>query len=440
MIESIGTQHVRRRRRQSSQAARPHKPLDKIKQNPVHKKRTRRRKKTVSAFKSFSGPRPGSGIREAVPSWFKSLRFSFKPVEKGKSAAAPSAPADNLRAGGRQPLFRVGSPFAPAFLRLISPALTVTAVALVVLILYCSFVQTGKSGDIFITPGEDSGFRVNMASYAGLYSQASLGGSSPENSSLESGMSSEDIPLDLMETFSWRNYTVKQGDSVSKIAAAFGISMDAIIASNGITNARRLRRGQTLKIPNMDGIPYTVKNGDTFLKISTAMNVPLAAILDANDVQSEIIVPGTVLFIPGARMRTEDLKLALGEFFIYPIRGRLTSPFGWRNDPINGVRRYHAALDLAAPIGTPVKAAMDGRVATVGYNGTYGKFIIVSHSGGFQTLYAHLNVTSVTQGSLVDQGAKIGEVGSTGYSTGPHLHFAAYKNGRAVDPRELLSP
>jgi murein DD-endopeptidase MepM/ murein hydrolase activator NlpD len=170
------------------------------------------------------------------------------------------------------------------------------------------------------------------------------------------------------------------------------------------------------------------------------MNIPLAAILDANDVQSETITPGTVLFIPGARMRTEDLKLALGEFFIYPIRGRLTSPFGWRNDPISGVRRYHAALDLAAPIGTPIKAAMDGRVSTVGFNGTYGKFIIVSHSGGFQTMYAHLSVTSVTQGSPVNQGTKIGEVGNTGYSTGPHLHFAVYKNGRAVDPRDLLSP
>jgi murein DD-endopeptidase MepM/ murein hydrolase activator NlpD len=139
-------------------------------------------------------------------------------------------------------------------------------------------------------------------------------------------------------------------------------------------------------------------------------------------------------------MRSEDLKLALGELFIYPIRGRLTSPFGWRNDPISGVRRYHAALDLAAHTGTPVKAAMDGKVATVGYNATYGKFIILSHSGGFQTMYAHMSVTSVTQGSTVQQGAKIGEVGSTGYSTGPHLHFAIYKNGRAVNPFDLLSP
>jgi murein DD-endopeptidase MepM/ murein hydrolase activator NlpD len=76
----------------------------------------------------------------------------------------------------------------------------------------------------------------------------------------------------------------------------------------------------------------------------------------------------------------------------------------------------------------------------VGFNGTYGKFIILSHGNGFQTMYAHLSVTSVVQGSPVNQGAKIGEVGNTGYSTGPHLHFAVFKNGRAVNPSDLLSP
>jgi murein DD-endopeptidase MepM/ murein hydrolase activator NlpD len=128
----------------------------------------------------------------------------------------------------------------------------------------------------------------------------------------------------------------------------------------------------------------------------------------------------------------------LGELAVYPIRGRLTSGFGWRSDPINGARRYHAAIDLAAAIGTPVKAAMDGKVAAAGNNATYGKFIILSHDGGYQSMYAHLSVISVNQGDRVSQGNKIGEVGNTGYSTGPHLHFAMYKNGRAVNPLDLL--
>jgi murein DD-endopeptidase MepM/ murein hydrolase activator NlpD len=274
-------------------------------------------------------------------------------------------------------------------------------------------------------PEADGEFRRGLVSYAGITPFSASGDGA--------------IPLDLMETFSWSSYQVKRGDSVSKIAAAHAISMDAIIASNGITNVRRLREGEKLRIPNMDGIPYTVKKGDSLSKISSAMGVPLEAILDANDIQSAAITQGTVLFIPGARMRSEDLKLALGELFIYPLRGRLTSPYGWRNDPISGVRRFHAALDLAAGIGTPVKAAMDGRVSAVGMNATYGKFIILSHNNGYQTMYAHLNALSVKQGDYADQGSKIGEAGNTGYSTGPHLHFAVYKNGRAVNPLDFLN-
>jgi murein DD-endopeptidase MepM/ murein hydrolase activator NlpD len=277
-------------------------------------------------------------------------------------------------------------------------------------------------------PGADGLSRKAMDAYTGR-------GPSPTAQTAE-----ELIPLDLTETFAWETYRVKSGDSVSKIAKQFSISMDAVIASNGISNARRLREGETLRIPNMDGVPYTVKNGDSLSKISAGMGVPLEAILDANDIQSDAITEGTVLFIPGAKMRTEELKLALGELFVYPIRGRLTSPFGWRSDPISGARRYHAALDLAASMGTPIKAAMDGKVSVAGANSVYGNYVILSHAGGYQTMYAHMSRISVVQGASVAQGAKIGEVGSTGYSTGPHLHFAVYKNGRAVNPLDYLSP
>jgi murein DD-endopeptidase MepM/ murein hydrolase activator NlpD len=291
----------------------------------------------------------------------------------------------------------------------------------------CLFLNLSWPGESsLLSPREDTLFQANMASYAGLL---------PAAEADESGR----IPLDLTETFAWSPYRVKKGDSVSKIAAAYSLSMDAVIASNGITNAKRLAEGQTIRLPNMDGIPYTIKAGDSLAKISAAMGVPLEVILDANDVQSDFIAPGTVLFIPGAKMRKEDLKLALGELFIYPVRGRLTSPFGWRNDPISGVRRYHAALDLAAPLGTPIKAAMDGRVSLVGVNSTYGKYVILSHTGGYQTLYAHMSLVSVKEGGRVNQGSKIGEVGNTGYSTGPHLHFAVFKNGRAVNPLDLLN-
>jgi murein DD-endopeptidase MepM/ murein hydrolase activator NlpD len=265
----------------------------------------------------------------------------------------------------------------------------------------------------------------NLASYAGLYSP-------------DIPVDEEDIPLDLAETFRWNEYKVTRGDTLSAIAAARQLDMGTLIASNGISNARRLREGEILKIPNMDGIPYTVKAGDSLSSIATASSVPLQVILDVNDLESDVINPGTSLFLPGARMPQEEVRMALGESFIYPVRGVLSSPYGWRVDPIAKVERFHSALDLAAPQGTPVKAALDGRVSRVAVNSAYGNYIILTHQGAYQSLYAHLSVVSIKQGDWVSQNSKIGEVGSTGYSTGPHLHFSVFRNNKAINPLEVL--
>jgi murein DD-endopeptidase MepM/ murein hydrolase activator NlpD len=293
---------------------------------------------------------------------------------------------------------------------------------------------------------KDSGSQYNLALYAGVNPLDGQSVSPFEDAAANAAANGalvsagETIPLDMTETFAWLNYKVKKGDTVSEIAATFSVSMDAIIASNSTANVRSLREGETIRIPNMDGIPYVVKSGDSLSKISQSMGVPLEAILDANDIQTNIINAGMTLFIPGARMNKDDLALALGEFFMYPLKGsRLSSPFGWRNDPISGERRHHAAIDLSAPQGTVVWAAMDGKVSALGYNATYGNFIILSHAGGFQTMYAHLYSFSVKKGDTVSKGKQIGTVGNTGYSTGPHLHFAVYKNSMAVNPLDYLS-
>ncbi|MDR3146245.1 MAG: M23 family metallopeptidase [Treponema sp.] len=267
----------------------------------------------------------------------------------------------------------------------------------------------------------------NLAFYAGLSTEREL----PVEESAE-------IPLDLMETFTWKEYKVQKGDTLSEIAKAQDLDLGTLIASNGITNARRLREGEILRIPNMDGLPYAVQAGDSLSGISTSSSVPLQVILDVNDLDSDVIRPGMTLFLPGARMPQEDIRLALGEAFIYPVRGTLSSPYGWRIDPIANVERFHSAIDLAAPLGTPVKAAMDGRVSMVAVNSVYGNYIILTHQGGYQSLYAHLNTVSVKQGASVTQNSKIGEVGSTGYSTGPHLHFAVFKNNKPINPLEVI--
>ncbi len=117
----------------------------------------------------------------------------------------------------------------------------------------------------------------------------------------------------------------------------------------------------------------------------------------------------------------------------WPARGLLTSGFGLRRHPVFGVIRMHNGVDIAAPWGTPVRAAASGTVLFAGWFGGYGKLVILDH-GGFTTLYGHLSSIGVAVGQRVQAGQVIGRVGSTGYSTGPHLHFEIRKDGRPVDP------
>jgi murein DD-endopeptidase MepM/ murein hydrolase activator NlpD len=249
-----------------------------------------------------------------------------------------------------------------------------------------------------------------------------------------------DNPHGSLVAFNWQQYRVQRGDSVSAIAQRFGVSVGAIIASNEISNARRLQEGAVLKIPNIDGIPYQIQSGDSLSRISASFNVPLDVILDVNDIKSDNIRAGETIFIPGARMNDIDLRLSLGELFIYPSHNKyITSGYGMRKDPISGVLSFHGGIDFRGNTGETVMAALDGVVSVVSENWLYGKHIILSHSNGYKTLYGHLSSFSVRQGDRVARGRKIGEVGNTGYSTGPHLHFGIYdRNNRLINPLELL--
>ena len=430
MINVIENQHVARRRRPSQlsgvlrHTASSHgfDLIQQIKQKPAPSRRGR----TGNTVAAFRPARPRFSL-------FDSDRPA-RPVKSRREQPVSGGTRPAPRRGGGGFSFPVPSPMS----------LAVIAGTLVVSLLALNWegisLSVPQPENFALQPGPDGESRRNLASYAGISGVALPLVEAPAERAETPETVEADIPLDLTETFNWTSYQVKKGDSVSKIAAKFAISMDAIIASNNISNARRLPEGKSLRIPNMDGIPYTVKKGDNLSKIAKSQGIPLEVILDANDIRSDTIAEGTMLFLPGARMAPEALKLALGELFIYPLQNRrITSPFGWRISPITGTRHYHAALDLAGATGTPVKAAMDGTVSTVGYNPTYGNFIILSHDGAYQSMYAHLSATSVKQGIRVSQGGKIGEVGSTGLSTGSHLHFAVYKNGRPVNPLELLN-
>jgi murein DD-endopeptidase MepM/ murein hydrolase activator NlpD len=125
--------------------------------------------------------------------------------------------------------------------------------------------------------------------------------------------------------------------------------------------------------------------------------------------------------------------------FIWPVSGPISSPFGYRTDPVTGATAFHGGLDLAVPCGTPIKAAGTGTVLTAGWNsGGYGNMTLISHGNGMSTLYGHQSSIIVSAGQSVAQGQVIGYVGSTGKSTGCHLHFEVRVNGNPVDPRGYL--
>ena len=250
---------------------------------------------------------------------------------------------------------------------------------------------------------------------------------------------SEPSATGYVSTVTFTDYTVRKGDTVSGIASRAGLrNFGTLLSVNNIDNARRISAGQILRIPSTDGLLYTVKKNETLAGIAAAHKVTVTALLDANDLTQETLSVGQKLFIPGASLSSFELRKALGELFIYPIQGRLTSPFGYRSDPFTGARSFHTGVDLAAPIGTPVKATLDGRIAETGFNRIFGNYVIITHDRGYQSLYGHLSAVSVKRGQYVTQGAIVGAVGNTGYSTGPHLHLSIYKNGSLINPFSVL--
>lgn len=234
-------------------------------------------------------------------------------------------------------------------------------------------------------------------------------------------------------------YTLRAGDTLSEIALRYGVEVGTLISYNGIDDVRRISAGTSLKIPSFDGVRYVVRPGDNLSRIASANAIGVNEILDANNLESALIQPGDVLFLPGAEISEYDYKKATGTLIIYPTRGRLTSGFGYRDDPFTGIRRFHYGIDLANSIGTRIVAAMDGVVADVENRPAgYGKYVVIKHDRGYQTLYGHLDSISVREGQRINQGESVGSMGNTGRSTGSHLHFAIYKNNRPVNPLTIL--
>jgi murein DD-endopeptidase MepM/ murein hydrolase activator NlpD len=233
-------------------------------------------------------------------------------------------------------------------------------------------------------------------------------------------------------------HVVVKGDTIGDLADSFGVTTDSIVSFNDIRNARSIPVGQLLKIPSQAGILYTIKKGDSLESVSVAYGISADSIVEANGLMSDRLEPERVVFLPDARLPSFRLREINGDLFRWPVSGGISSRYGWRTDPFSGSRTFHNGLDIASWMGSPVRAAMEGRVSETGYSASFGNYILIAHHSGYASFYGHLSSIGVRSGQAVSLGQVIGAVGSTGYSTGPHLHFTVFKYGSTVNPAILL--
>ncbi len=260
------------------------------------------------------------------------------------------------------------------------------------------------------------------------------------------------IPTKKIE---FKRYRVKNNENIFEIAKKFGLHYDSIALSNNIKNNIQLKSGIIIVIPNQDGRFITVSNNDSIYRISNKYGVSWKNIVDANNISDKNIKPGLKLFIPGSLMteyerekfnfipKNKKLKPKISienkNNMIWPVRGTINSYFGMRIDPFKKVYIFHSGIDIKGNINDPVLCPLDGIVSYTGWTNIYGNFILIKHSNELVTLYGHLNSIDTTKGMNVKKGEIIGTVGTTGRSTGAHLHFEVRKRNVPVNPLPLLN-
>lgn len=230
-------------------------------------------------------------------------------------------------------------------------------------------------------------------------------------------------------------YRILPGENLSSIAQKFGLSISTVLSLNSLDNAHSVRVGQRILLATRSGIIYNSTQDESLSAIAERYGISFNDTMLVNSLDSTDISEGKTLFLPGANFTVKAMAEILGYTFVAPVkRFRFTSRFGYRRHPLGLGRRLHTGIDLAAPTGTPVYAAKEGRVIFAGSHGGYGLMVRIRHQNGFATYYAHLSKIHVKTGDWVVENQRIGDVGNTGRSTGSHLHFEIRKYGKPVNP------
>ena len=288
-------------------------------------------------------------------------------------------------------------------------------------------------------------------------------------------------------------YKVKKKDTIPAIAKRYGIKQDTILMNNKDALNNKMKVGDTITFPSIDGLYYKLEKNDTLAKIAKKYGISVVDIVDYNNINPKRLKAGSTIFLKGvtlqkykdvegrliaAQQAKEDKKknknkekekekekpekppketkgsppppppednddggrsaAYSGAGFAYPVRyAGVSSPFGNRYHPV--LKRYilHTGVDLVAKY-VPLRAAKAGAVTFAGNMSGYGKIIIIRHDNGYETRYAHLSVISTNVGEHVNQGDLIGKTGNSGRTTGAHLHFEIRQNGVPKNPMKYL--
>lgn len=257
-----------------------------------------------------------------------------------------------------------------------------------------------------------------------------------------------------------KTHRVAAGETLLNISEKYDISIESLKKSNpelvDLIEGSPLVTSTDILVPPAEGVLISFSASDNILGLALKNGLKPADLLDANGFTSvsEIKV-GQILYIPDSSVlaMTNNPSRGIGgsdkqeeesysasvasTTYSWPLSGRLTSAFGRRNISVGG-NTFHRGIDIAAPTGTPIRAAQGARVSFSDWSNTYGWVIFLEHHDGSQTRYAHMSAMAVIAGDYVDQGEIIGYVGSTGASTGPHLHFEIRINKNPVNPMLYL--
>ncbi len=293
---------------------------------------------------------------------------------------------------------------------------------------------------LLVNPGyggaESTGSSLNM-------SPAYLG----ELRSLVAGLLQQDAGLQEEEVI----HVVARGETLTNIAQLYDMSVEDLVAINGIRDRNLILVDQELKVTFPCEIKHTLARGDTLASLALVYGAELEAIKEANNALDPFTMPvGTVVTIPNptrlpppvpvvtVASRTGSTALSSGRIpaaphFTWPLHGTITSRFG-----VLRTSGYHWGLDIAAPTGTPIKAAAGGVVSFSGYRSSYGNMVIIDHGSGWTTLYAHASRLLVSKGQRVSQGERIALVGESGNATGPHAHLEVAFEGKRLNPETHL--